>query len=92
MVDGYQNSSTHQGNIVLLVNQAVPTLNTLAIYPAVEIEVPGNLGVSYQLQSSADLVIWDNVGAPMLGAGQPIRLLDFARGISKKFYRYLRVP
>ena len=57
MVDGRQNvTSVGQGNIVLLVSQASPAPTGLVIYPAVEVEVPGTLGVTYQLQVSTDLL------------------------------------
>lgn len=93
MVDGAPNStSAGQGNIVLSVNQAVPAINTMAIYAAVEVEIPGNLGVNYQIQSSPDLISWVNIGGPMLGQGQPVRILDPSRGTNKKFYRYLTLP
>lgn len=92
MVDGRLNNSSFEGNIQLSVNQAVVPENTLRLITAVEVELPGLRGVLYQLQSSTDLVLWANEGAPIAGTGQPIRILQTTRDTAKKFYRYLSLP
>lgn len=91
MVDGAVNNTTGQGNIALSVQQAVPPEDTLAIYPAVEVEIPGAQGVAYLLQSSPNLLSWQNV-TNVVGAGQPIRILESGRNTQAKFYRYLAQP
>ncbi len=88
MVDGHYANTSGHGNIRLRVDQAVSPAETLALYPAAEVELPGALGVRYQVQSSPNLVDWTNVGAPLEGTGAPIRVLDALRGTNKKFYRY----
>lgn len=92
VVDGrYQNTSGY-GNLRLRVDQAVSPLETLAVYPAAEVELPGTAGVQYQLQASEDLIAWEDVGEPIVGSGEPIRVLDSLRGTNKRFYRFLSVP
>jgi hypothetical protein len=88
MVDGAPNNAAGQGNIVLSLSQALPLGDTLAIHPAVELEIPGSAGVTYQLQSSVDLVVWQNVGQPMVGAGQPIIIYEPTLDANQMFYRY----
>ena len=85
-------TSGSYGNIRLRVDQAVPPAEVLAIYPAVEIEVPGATGVRYQLQWSPDLVGWSDFGDVITGAGVPVRILDPVRGTSRRFYRYRTLP
>ena len=80
------------GNIRLRVDQAVPPAEILAIYPAVEIEVPGAAGVRYQLQWSPDLIGWSDFGEVITGTGVPVRILDPVRGTSRRFYRYRTLP
>ena len=93
VVDGSPNSNaTGEGNIVVRVDQAVPLPQTLAIYPAVELELPGQNGVSYQAQGSPDLIQWENIGNPQLGTGAPIRLLNPARGSNHRYFRYRTLP
>ena len=89
VVDGSDANSTGFGNIRLRVDQAIPPSQTLAVYPAMEVELPGLAGVRYQLQSSEDFVIWINVGEVRLGEGKPIRVFDSSRGTQRRFYRYL---
>ena len=79
-------------NIRLRVDQAISPGETLAVYPAVEIELPGALGVRYQVQGSPNLIDWPDVGGIIQGTGTPIRLLQAARGTNNKFYRYQIVP
>jgi hypothetical protein len=81
-------ASGSYGNIRLRVDQKVPPSEVLAIYPAVEIEVPGASGVRYQLQWSPDLVGWSDFGAVITGAGVPVRILDPVRGTNRRYYRY----
>ncbi len=93
MVDGRQNVTTvGTGNIALSVNEASPAPAGLAIYPAVELEVPGVLGVTYQLQISADAVSWSNLGLPVPGVGQPFRVFDSTRPRVRSLYRYVTIP
>jgi hypothetical protein len=91
MVDGFYGNMSGVGNIRLRVDQAVPPQDTLAIYPAVEVELPGLLGVLYQLQESSDLISWTDMGNVIQGDGDPIRVLTPARGAGKTFYRYQTV-
>jgi hypothetical protein len=88
LVDGRYANSTGYGNLVLHVDQAVAPNETLALYPAAEVELPGTSGVHYQLQASPNLVDWTNIGGVIQGSGVPIRILDPLRGTAKKFYRY----
>jgi hypothetical protein len=92
MVDGYFGNTSGYGNTRPRVDQAISPGETLAIYPAAEVELPGSLGVRYQLQSSPNLIDWTDVGAVVQGAGVPIRVLDPLRGTNKRFYRYRIVP
>jgi hypothetical protein len=85
-------TSGSYGNIRLRVDQAVPPAEILAIYPAVEIEVPGATGVRYQLQWSPDLIGWSDFGEVITGAGVPVRILDPVRGTPRRYYRYRTLP
>lgn len=89
MVDGRGTTGTSEGNIALSVNQAVPAGNYLRLTQAIEIEMPGLAGVAYQLQSSANLINWQDDGSPIQGTGQPIRLLKSTQGTAQKYFRYL---
>lgn len=89
VVDGANANSTGFGNIRLRVDQATPPSQTLAVYPAMEVELPGVAGARYQLQSSEDFVVWLNVGEVRLGEGKPIRVFDSTRGTTRRYYRYL---
>lgn len=89
VIDGANANSTGFGNIRLRVDQATPPSQTLAVYPALEVELPGLAGARYQLQSSEDFVVWINVGEVRLGEGKPIRVFDSTRGTQRRFYRYL---
>lgn len=89
MVDGRYGNTTGVANVRIRVEQAAGPGETLAVYPAAEVEVPGALGVEYQVQSSIDLITWTDVGEPLTGAGRPIRILDSYRATGRKFYRYL---
>ena len=44
-------------------------------YGGAEVELPGNAGVRYQLQASADLIEWEDLGEPLVGLGEPLRIL-----------------
>jgi hypothetical protein len=92
MVDGHYANASGYGNIRLRVDQAVGPSETLAVYPAVEIELPGVRGVRYQIQASANLMDWADVGPLLTGAGEPIRVLETVRGTGNRYYRYLVVP
>lgn len=83
--------STESDRLWLSINQSVTLAETITQWPAIELEMPGVAGVSYQLQGSDDLVLWDDVGTPVLGIGEPIRILQPVRN-NHKFYRYLALP
>jgi hypothetical protein len=69
--------------VLLMVSDLV-----LESYLAVEIRFPSEVGKSYQLQSSTDLVTWTNVGTPLPGTGASI--VEHFRTTAGS-YRYLRV-
>lgn len=92
MVDGHSNTPAGDGNIRLSVDQAVDYADTLAAYPAAEVELPGAPGVRYQLLSSENLIDWSEMGEPYVGLGLPIRVLDSHRGVKHRYYRYVVVP
>jgi hypothetical protein len=48
-------------------------------------------GVSYQLQESGDLEIWDPVGEPVAGDGA-INSFDFGEGEVRGFVRVVATP
>ena len=60
----------------------------ISIYTAVELNFPSTNGVSYQIQTSPNLVDWSNWGNPVPGTGGTIQQF-----ISTKtnVYRYFRV-
>lgn len=92
VVDGFFANASGYGNIRLRVDQAVQPSETLALYPAVELEIPGLQGVRYQLQASPNLRDWTNVGGVLQGTGAPIRILEATRGTAHKHFRYRIVP
>ncbi|MFM7099603.1 MAG: hypothetical protein ACKO3N_00345, partial [Verrucomicrobiota bacterium] len=92
LVDGFFANSTGYGNIRLRVDQAVSPDETLALYPSVELEIPGTLGLRYQLQGSPNLRDWSDVGAVLPGTGTPIRIFQSTRGSGHLYYRYRMVP
>lgn len=96
MVDGRNANTASYGNLRLRVDQAVSPQDTLAVYPAAEVELPGVAGVRYQLQASVNVgpvpIKWEDIGEPVLGTGEPVRILDAVRGTNKRFYRYVVVP
>lgn len=92
LVDGFFGNATGYGNIRLRVDQAVAPDETLALYPSVELEIPGTLGLRYQLQGSPNLRDWSDVGAVLAGTGTPIRIFQPTRGSGHLYYRYRIVP
>ena len=59
----------------------------LDIQSAVEVCINALPLKSYQLQSSSDLLFWQDVGARFEGAGQPVRFLFSTRTAEPTFYR-----
>ncbi len=59
----------------------------IMIHPSVEVRIPTSPGSSYQLQASADLSEWIDVGFPFVGDGETIAEHFSTIGTSSKFYR-----
>lgn len=91
-VDGGISNASGYGNIRLRVDQAAVPGDILAIYPAVELEIPGVKDVRYQLQWSPNLIDWHDTGAVITGGGAPVRWFDSVRGVARKYYRYRIIP
>src|SRR5205823_10059865 len=47
----------------------IPVRPDVEIRDAVEVRWPSSLGYFYQIQRSEDMVVWSNVGEPVLGDG-----------------------
>lgn len=59
----------------------------LAIRSAVELFITALPLKSYQLQSSSNLLLWQDVGARFEGAGEPVRFLFSTQTATPTFYR-----
>jgi hypothetical protein len=53
-----------------LAGSSFAQTNSLQIYTAIEVEYQTEVGKSYALQGSLDLLTWVNIGSPVLGNGQ----------------------
>lgn len=53
-----------------LASSTFAQTNTLQIYTAIEVEYQTEVGKSYALQGSLDMLTWINIGNPVLGNGQ----------------------
>jgi uncharacterized repeat protein (TIGR01451 family) len=93
------NTSDNRSTLTLTVQgdpipQAVNTSDvhlTMRLGPdgAPELDLDGQVGVSYAVEISTDLVTWTS-GATVVGTGTPIRVSDLPKG-AVRFYRVVRV-
>ena len=92
---GFENSEpalpvgeTANANIYVMPLESGPPLEvTMEIFPAVELEWPSEVGVTYQLQYSDDAVTWQNLGEPMPGTGSLMKVFQPARSPATRLYR-----
>ncbi len=63
---------------------------TLSIRPAVQVDVPTQPGVYYQVESSSDLAEWRTVGDPFRGTGLPVAK-SFLAQPTEQFFRSIVV-
>jgi hypothetical protein len=67
--------------------------NTIAIYTAAEVAFNTEAGKSYQVQAISSLSeTWSNVGAPVVGTGNPMSYVTPTRGSSQQFFRVVHTP
>jgi hypothetical protein len=88
---GKQTANTAIGWIITTVTQEPRTFVPLAIERAIRLRIESQAGKWYQLQDSADLKRWANVGATLLGTGQPDWLYSPTTVVSPKFYRIIEI-
>ncbi len=63
-----------------LASSLVHAQGDLKIFTAIEVEFATERGKSYQLQGSADLAAWNNIGDPVFGNGNTVNQIFSAKG------------
>jgi hypothetical protein len=65
----------------------------LQIAAAAELYWVAEIGKQYQLQWRSRLDSeWSNLGDPVIGTGEPVRVFESARSQARRFYRVLELP
>ena len=59
----------------------------MSIYTAVEVEFGTTLGHTYRVESSTDMVTWNQVEAGIVGTGGPVTRLYTTRAVPKRFFQ-----
>jgi len=88
---GFAGETFYNYEIQLIVAPIEVVAGT-AIYTAVEVTFPSEMGQSYQLQYTSDLSspAWVSVGAPMVGEGGTMSAFDSTRHAEQRFYRVVK--
>jgi hypothetical protein len=63
-----------------LASSLLQAQGELKIFTAIEVEFATERGKSYQLQGSADLAAWNNIGDPVFGNGNTVNQIFSAKG------------
>lgn len=86
----YQGYDSKQ-NVSNVIGTAMPALEPVSIFPAVEISWSTITGETYQVQYSTNLVSenWFNFGDAILGDGSTNNTFDSTQDSAKRFYRVI---
>lgn len=76
----------------VFTTNGLPIGPTLSVFTAVELVVPTEFGLQYQVKISDDLASWDSIGSPFDGTGfEQVRFYS-TRGLTKRFFRVEVLP